>query len=386
MANQSGTGRRGSTGIHETAPLEVGQLIERVVRRRSTVMLTALALTVLAVLVCLLLPRSCTATASVSISPIATTSSLGGTPAKDVDMPTEIATATSRVVAERAAQDLSSENRPELVSELLRTVEVSTPSRSSVLRISVTAGAAETAQQRANALAEAYLADRTQTAEARVKDAVNTLQDSLGNIDADDPARESLERARVELEAASLWSGRIISSAIAPAETTAPGLGTAALAGALGGLMIGLLAALIHDRAASRVGYADRLEDRTGIPTVNATGASEEATVAEAVLALDDQFGISAEGHLLVTTPEGAPAQSVVDEFERQLSTWSVVAAPLAPTRSEMRRRLPGYDAVVVLVGPDDSLGRTSQVLAVLDHASASILPVFRGREKAGRS
>lgn len=378
--------RRKRTGSHETAPLEISQLVARVLRRWPTVLLTALIILALVVLASLLAPRSYTATASVAVSPIVTTSNVGGASANDVDMPTEIATATSRVVAERAAQDLVDAEDQDLVSDLLENTEVGSPSQSSVLRINVTANSADTASERANALADAYLADRQETAESRAGEAADSLQESLGDMSSDDSSRQSLEETLVELRSASPWPGRIISAALPPAASTGPGLSAAILAGALGGLMLGLVAALIRDRIAPRVGYADRLEDRVGIATVNATNEPAHVAVSDAVSALDDRFGLASKGRLAVTSLNGTTSEAMVDEFNHQLTTWTVTATPMAQSRSDVRQTLQSYDAVAVLVDPRDGLDETAQLLATLDRGSASILPVVWDRTGEDRS
>ncbi|MFC3480301.1 Wzz/FepE/Etk N-terminal domain-containing protein [Kocuria carniphila] len=379
------TRRRKRTGSHETAPLEISQLVTRVLRRWPTVLFTALLVLGLVVLASLLAPRSYTATASVSVSPIVTASNLGGATANDVDMPTEIATATSRVVAERAAQDLGAGDDQDLVSELLENTEIGSPSQSSVMRINVTANSAETAADRANALADAYLTDRQDTAETRAKDAADSLQDSLGDMSSDDPSRQSLEETLIELRSASPWPGRIISSALPPATSTGPGLSAAVLAGALGGLMLGLVAALIRDRIAPRVGYADRLEDRVGMAAVDANGEPVHVAVSDAVSALDDRFGLASKGRLAVTSLNGETPESAVEEFEHQLTTWSVAATPMAQSRSDVRQTLQSFDAVAVLVDPRDDLDDTAQLLASLDRGTASILPVVWNHTGEGR-
>lgn len=380
------TRRRKRTGSHETAPLEISQLVTRVLRRWPTVLFTALLVLGLVVLASLLAPRSYAATASVSVSPIVTASNLGGATANDVDMPTEIATATSRVVAERAAQDLGAGDDQDLVSELLENTEIGSPSQSSVMRINVTANSAETAADRANALADAYLTDRQDTAETRAKDAADSLQDSLGDMSSDDPSRQSLEETLIELRSASPWPGRIISSALPPATSTGPGLSAAVLAGALGGLMLGLVAALIRDRIAPRVGYADRLEDRVGMAAVDANGEPVHVAVSDAVSALDDRFGLASKGRLAVTSLNGETPESAVEEFEHQLTTWSVAATPMAQSRSDVRQTLQSFDAVAVLVDPRDDLDDTAQLLASLDRGTASILPVVWNHTGEGRS
>lgn len=380
------TRRRKRTGSHETAPLEISQLVTRVLRRWPTVLFTALLVLGLVVLASLLAPRSYTATASVSVSPIVTASNLGGATANDVDMPTEIATATSRVVAERAAQDLGAGDDQDLVSELLENTEIGSPSQSSVMRINVTANSAETAADRANALADAYLTDRQDTAETRAKDAADSLQDSLGDMSSDDPSRQSLEETLIELRSASPWPGRVISSALPPATSAGPGLSAAVLAGALGGLMLGLVAALIRDRIAPRVGYADRLEDRVGMAAVDANGEPVHVAVSDAVSALDDRFGLASKGRLAVTSLNGETPESAVEEFEHQLTTWSVAATPMAQSRSDVRQTLQSFDAVAVLVDPRDDLDDTAQLLASLDRGTASILPVVWNHTGEGRS
>lgn len=149
--------------------------------------------------------------------------------------------------------------------------------------------------------------------------------------------------------------------------------------------MLGLVTALIRDRIAPRVGYADRLEDRVGMAAVDANGEPVHVAVSDAVSALDDRFGLASKGRLAVTSLNGETPESAVEEFEHQLTTWSVAATPMAQSRSDVRQTLQSFDAVAVLVDPRDDLDDTAQLLASLDLGTASILPVAWNHTGEGR-
>lgn len=379
--------RRGKRlGSHETAPLEISQLATRVARRWPTVVLTALVVLALVILATLLAPRSYTATTSVAVTPVQSSSPSGDATPANVDMPTEIATAGSRVVAQRAAEDLSGGQDEDLLSELLHNTEIGSPSESTVLRFNVSASSATTAAEHANALARAYLDDRAETADSRTNSTADALEKSLDTVSVDEAARQALEERLVELRSSSSWPGRIISPAVAPSSSTGPGLASALLAGALGGLMVGLVVALIRDRVASRVDFGDRLEERTGTLTVDAVAESMDTTVATTVSALDERFGLNSRGRLAVITLHGELPEDLVEEFAQQLDTWSVTPGVLGDSRPEIQRLVDDHDALVVMIHPRENLRETSQLLAALDRGSTTILPVVWDGMNEGRS
>lgn len=376
--------RRERAGSRAVVPLDMGHVLTRVIRRWPTVLITTALVLALVLAVSALAPRTYRATASVSVGPaLPITGTSGGS---DVDMPTEVAVAGSRVVAEQAARNLSGGDDVDLARQLLENTEVSSPSQSMVLRIATEANSGREASDRANALAEAYLDDRADSAKVRAQQAADSLKDSLGTMSEDDPSRATLQEALARIQASSHWPGRVISSAVPPPAAAGPGMPTAALAGLVGGLMLAALAALVRDRRAASVGFPDRLEERCGISTVDARGVSAEHVAARVVVALDERYGTSSSGVLAVGAPEGLPDQDLVAELQRQLEAWTVTGTDLAGSLARQRAAASSYDAVVLLVAAHGDLARAVTTVGSLDRGRAGVVPVLCSGPAGARS
>ena len=237
----------------------------------------------------LLWPDRYTATASVTVEAITI-----GEQTADVNMETQRLVARSTDVLSIAAANLDDVS----VAELRGALEVNVPRGSQVLEFKVTAPSAEAAAEQANAVAEAYLEQRTVAVEQRIAEASETLSTTANELATqaaglapDDPRRAALDsqvRAlqdqRAVLIATSFDAGSLIDPAVEPTDTDKPKLYVFVAAGFFLGLFLGGFAALIRDRVARRQPKA----------AAGAPPEQVEATAGDEATAIDADLGRSA--------------------------------------------------------------------------------------------
>jgi uncharacterized protein involved in exopolysaccharide biosynthesis len=233
----------------------VEDVYRSIARQWRVLVIVALAIAVAATALGLLWPDRYTATASVTVEAIPTADEA----APNVNMETQRLIARSTEVLSLAADELDDASVAALRTEL----EVTIPRGSQVLEFRVTTGSAEGSAEVANAIAAAYLDQRTAVAERRISEAsealattAEQLRTQLAGLEPDNPLRESLEgqiRAldsqRAVLIATSIDAGTLIDPAAPPQDTNTPSLYVFTGAGIFLGLFIGAFAALILDRA-----------------------------------------------------------------------------------------------------------------------------------------
>lgn len=203
---------------------------------------------------------------------------------KTLDMNTERQAATSRRTAERAADALGFRGDPEV---LLSSLQVTSPPKSQVLRFSYTSADPELSARRANALVEAYLADRREQTEQTRDTMIKGLQKQLDPIakqhdelaskldgrtgreaEADYTVKANLLSRITELgnrisklKALDMTPGKVIKVATAPASSDGPGWALSLGLGGAVGVALGLLIAwvrLVFDPAARSEGDVAR--------------------------------------------------------------------------------------------------------------------------------
>ncbi|MEO3752334.1 lipopolysaccharide biosynthesis protein [Streptomyces sp. B6B3] len=194
-----------------------------------------------------------------------------GEPVDQVAMGSERRTASSDTVAERAARLLGV---PGDAQELTRGLSVTNPPNTEVLRFAYSAGDAEAAAERANAFAEAYLANRQSDADESIAHSVASLEDQReplldrrddiqAELDATFEGTAAYESALADLssvtgqiseinasisslQALDTTGGRVITEATPPGDPAGLGLPLLLGLGYVLGIGIGLLAAWVR--------------------------------------------------------------------------------------------------------------------------------------------
>ncbi|MDR6906554.1 uncharacterized protein involved in exopolysaccharide biosynthesis [Agromyces sp. 3263] len=238
-------------------------------------------MTLLGLALGLLWPDRYTATASVTVESITI-----GEQTQDVNMETQRLVARSTEVLSIAAENVDDVS----VAQLRGALQVNVPRGSQVLEFIVTAPSAEAAAEQANAIAEAYLEQRTAAVEERITEASATLTSTADELAAqaaglapDDPRRISLESQvqalqdqRAVLIATSFDAGALIDPAVAPTDTDKPKLYVFVAAGFFLGLFLGAFVALIRDRLARR---GERAAEDVGLERAEPRTADDAAAV-----------------------------------------------------------------------------------------------------------
>ncbi|UNS96756.1 lipopolysaccharide biosynthesis protein [Streptomyces tubbatahanensis] len=210
------------------------------------------------------------ATTEITVRPLPTDSSGESTSAGEISMGSERRTASSSVVAERAARALDTRAEP---ARLLDDLQVTNPPETRMLRFAYTAHSPGAAARGADAFAHAYLDNREKDAADRVADMVDRYEkqrapltkerDRLaeeiassgkeGALDGTLSAHSSVVSRIAEingrisdLRAEDTTPGRVVTEAAPPTAPSGPGLPLMLGLGAAVGVGLGLLAAWVR--------------------------------------------------------------------------------------------------------------------------------------------
>jgi Mrp family chromosome partitioning ATPase len=231
-----------------------------------------------------------TAEASILVSP------LDGNPFSPTgrgDDLVNLETEAQLVSSETVARDVATRvGESETASTMLSGLSVSVPANTQILRITYTAGSDAVAVRRAQGFADAYLDFRKARSERivrarteRIQSQINDQNASLASLLAKssiekNTARKSLLQEQIrgttaqisqlraqltELQTGAADPGQVITPASAKGGQSLTGTLFYAVAGALLGLLIGLLIVVVRARAENRLHHADDV-DPSGLP------------------------------------------------------------------------------------------------------------------------
>ena len=212
----------------------------------------------------LIVPKSYVATASVLVNPLggeldnavdgARTNSL-------INLDTEAQLVTSQTVSSRAKVILET---PEIVGQLVQHVGVEVPPNTNVLRIGFNASTPEAARDGAAAYADAYLANRRDTADAllerqerALRQQITAVESQLEDATADERPAIQASLQTVNTRLAYLLGtradpGKVISEALTPQRAASPNAGLVLASGLALGLLFGLMVLLLLERRDGR--------------------------------------------------------------------------------------------------------------------------------------
>lgn len=220
----------------------------------------------------LLVTPSYTAAASVLVQPIDVSGEDIGS--GSVNLSTEAQLVRSAAVAERARKSMHAHASAAALSD---DVSVSVPSGSSVLTITFTGATPADAARGAHYFAQAYLANREATAQAAIDAQAKALEDQVGDLT--EKLRDVSSRLAVlpsnstdrqyaiaqqnvltsqlsalnaplsRLSNSDVDPGRILTDAVPPAVPDQPVPALYAVAGAVFGLLVGIVVAVVRDRS-----------------------------------------------------------------------------------------------------------------------------------------
>ncbi|GAA2883305.1 Wzz/FepE/Etk N-terminal domain-containing protein [Nonomuraea rubra] len=312
-----------------------------------------------------LTPPAYTATTQVLVMPVGPQEQANQVTSRQresLNLDTEAQVAQSAVVAARAARALGLDRT--------EPVEVTVPPNSAVLWISVTAADAATAAAQAGAYAEAYLANRRESALTSMAEQQEAVLSKLRQVNAamdqvikqlDGLPRGGPEHAIatqrqgvLNRQAASLalkydalrtvaiTPGTVISQAAPPEAPSSPSLPLHLGTGLMAGLLIGSAAAYLRDRLDRRLRTPADVERLTGLPLLSDLSSPREHG------ALHD---------LACAVVSACPGKRLLikalpaDLYASSLAEPLAVSAPLVVLDGSDVRDLARADAAVLLVG-----------------------------------
>lgn len=274
----------------------------------------------------LIYPQKYTAEAQHTVEPISVLSV--GSSFNTVNMETEKVVATSTAVLERAVDDLDDTS----IEALRANTVIEVPRNSQVLIFQVTANTPKLAADRANALANAYGAQRTDNARAVVEQTTAELGESIAQLQAvvDSQPVNSSERAATQLQlqglldqqaritATPFYSGALVTPADPPQQSNRPSVYVFIAAGLFLGILLGAIAALIVSRVRNGPGssYKRRVvEEQADEETQDDDDAVEVEEDVE--LDMDDSLLEPDDSGVVVSRPIVAPQRGHTSERRR---------------------------------------------------------------------
>lgn len=275
-------------------PVRLGDVIRRIAARRLVLLGTVVAVVGLATSAGLVIPKSYTATAVVTVSPI-TTTPFSSTPlTQQINIETERNVMSSTSVAAGAVRLLQDGSTP---ASLLSSISVSSPPDSLVLRVSFVGRSPKRTAAVANAFADAYLEYRAQGAADVADRIIKSIEGSITEITSGNENKglsEAAAQAQIlalrqqqqQLSGVSLNTGRVIGPAVIPTGPSSPGPKVFVAGGLALGLLGGLVLALLAEQFDPRVRRADRLARATGHAVMAGKNPADEEPYRRALMVL----------------------------------------------------------------------------------------------------
>lgn len=364
----------------------LGRLGVRIRRRWRTLAAVLVLVLAAAAAAGLLAPRQYSASASVTVSPIRLSTTYSNN--NDINISTERAVIASRQVATIAAAHLTPAVTPDTLTSA---TSVAAPSGSTVLQVTVTAPTPAEAAAWANAVADAYVTVRAQSALAAAQPSIDALNARIAAVNPKNTSTLSDLKAQVvALQHVGDGTARIIGRASAPSSPSSLGLTSYLVGGLVGGLLLGALVAIGRDVADPRLRFAGRYSDLLRRPVVVVRQADdiEGARWIMRGVRRGSRSTLHGPRVVAVLAAEGVPVQPVLDSvaaLARLAGTELVVVdedeLAAADLENEWRYR-PTSDVRPGLVLVDASRVASGAQRAVIADASDSVLVVAARRSR----
>ncbi|MFR0636636.1 Wzz/FepE/Etk N-terminal domain-containing protein [Arthrobacter sp. LS16] len=252
--------------------LLLSDLWRRIAYRWKTVCIVATITVIAALAFGLINGTSYSAKTVLTVNPLTTNPFSSATASQQINITTERAILSSGEVARRAAENLGQDAS---AASLTENASIEAPQGSQVLTVTVVDTDPDRAAAKANALAAAYLEFRAEGA-AQVADTyiraidkrIESLTQAGNGGSSTDLALSDLINQRNDLSLVAENPGRIIGFAEPAENRSYSGMALYAAAGLAGGLVLGLIAAVVRDRLSRETGNAKRLAQSTGWPVL----------------------------------------------------------------------------------------------------------------------
>lgn len=306
----------------------------------------------LAVVVSFAVPAKYSATTSVSVNPMNTgplTAAVDA--AKTVSMPTEAGLATSRKVAQVAAESLLPEHSLS-ASTITDSTRVTSPDNSLILNISYSGETAAQAAAGADAVAEAYLSTRRDDAAGAIERLTKSANDQIAAISVQAKRKvnatqiaqqtlrvqaDSLAAKLADLTNLDLNPGQIVGNAVPPTSSSTPGPALLGAAGALLGLLAAIPLALLRkkndeDHEIGSVEGLHSIGNQIVLDGTQDTNRADTWDIAAFMLKIPADLGADTSFVIMVDAQQSAgrditAGQELVDALERRGRTARFIDA-----------------------------------------------------------
>jgi capsular polysaccharide biosynthesis protein len=322
-------------------PVQLTDLAGSLKRHWRVVAVTAVVGLILGVLVSFALPSRYEATASVSVNPM-NSDPLGSSAdaARSVSMPTEVSTATSAKVAAAAAKTLAGDYSLS-AKDVREATDVASPEDSLILDIRFSGASADEAADGAEAVADAYLAERQADAQADIARLTTATQQQIADVQTISVAPEyagAIAQRTLQLQADALGTrlatlgsidttpGQVVGSPEVPRQPSTPGALPLGLAGLFLGLLAGIPLALTKKEENSEIGGVDGLQaigDQIVLDGTKDTNRADTWDIAAFMLKIPADIGIEDPFLIMVDAEDQhgrsiTPGQELVDALSRR--------------------------------------------------------------------
>lgn len=339
-----------------------------------------------------------TAVASLAVSPLTTNPFSSAPVNQQINITTERAILHSNEVARIASKELGRDDLGP--GALLKLTDVAAPSGSQVLDVSVTMPDPQEAADYANAMAAAYLKFRAEGAAEVASGYVAALDKEIAeltgvrNRTAQQAQRLSdaiQQRQSFILVADS--PGRIIGVAGAPTDPSSLRQSTFLLAGLIGGLIVGIGAALLRERLDRKVRTWSRLSEACSRPALKVADQDDVDGMRWVLRSVRGPAVQAANGPLLISTMPVVGRRQILKDFADGLADAARAAGlsvlVLRPTDISLamvdqgwpksaRGDWSGLD--LVILETDHEL-RGARRAALADHLDAVVVLAFAGSD-----
>ena len=301
------------------------ELAAQVSRRWIVLVASIILVTSASLAASFMVPKEYTAAASLTVSPLTTNPFSSAAVNQQVNINTERAILASKEVARLASSQLGSGAASP--SALLRQVDVAAPSGSQVLEVSVTMPDAQQAADYANAMAAAYLRFRAEGAAEQASGYVAALSEEITRLSAiQNPTEQQAQRLsdaiqqRQNLNLVADSPGRIIGVASPPSWPSSLSRVSFLVAGLIGGILVGVVGALIRERLDRRVRTGSRLSAACSAPALKVLDKNDAEGMRWVLRALVPVVDAQASGPALVGVVPAFSKNNAPSDFVDALS------------------------------------------------------------------
>jgi capsular polysaccharide biosynthesis protein len=380
-------------------PAQLTDIVAKLRRHWSVAVLVAAVGLVLGVIASFAIPASYTSTATISVNPMDANPILSNASSQTVNMATEQQLATSRNVASDAAKLL----KPRYTfsaEDVQDATSATNPDRSLILTVEFTGSSPEEAAAGADAVSEAYLAERRSNASdeldrlaAAATSQIEQLQDSADEDDSSSDISQrsiqiqvdALAKQLAELGNVDINPGQVIGAAEEPTTRSNPGPVALAVAGGFLGLLIGIPLALSRKEEDTQIGGVEGLSsvgDHVVLDGTADTNRADTWDIAAFMLKIpenlhDESFVIMVDAG---DDPNAfvAPGQELVDALARRgrrahfVDAGGINEGKISRGWPTEKKRTSWAGAIVVL--DTTTLGSDANTVALATRSDAVVL------------